>query len=254
MKSHGSEPTAMSDGIQLFCFPHAGAGALAFREWQKALGAEIQVRPVEMPGRGARRNEPPVRSIESLIGILVAELASEMTPPYAVFGHSLGAVLAFEVLCKYLRSGGPEPVRIFVSAHRAPHLPPAARPLYHLPDRDLARELNRLGSAAAHLLENPELRRIFFPVLRADLELSDTYCTPPPQRAFTCPITALAPTEDLRVRPHEVRAWAEWTAGEFDCVMMRGGHFYLEDPRCGLWDLLRQRLCPNGTQAAFCAR
>src|SRR5271170_5577451 len=146
-----SDPKAQ---LRLFCFPYAGAGALIFHKWSDALPREVEVCPIQLPGRGARLTEPPFTKLSCLIEALVRALDPLLDMPFAFFGHSLGALVGFELARELRRLARPQPVRLVVSAARAPRIPRRDRPIHALPEADLRVELSRLNGVPGKVLEN----------------------------------------------------------------------------------------------------
>jgi medium-chain acyl-[acyl-carrier-protein] hydrolase len=167
---------------------------------------------------------------------LVQQLAAALAPltrrtPYVLYGHSMGAWIAYELVRELQRLNRPLPEHLVVAGRRAPHLPASRSPLYQLPDAELIEAIDqRYGGIPAALLANAELMQIFLPVLRADFELLDTY-TWPGGEPLPVPITALAGTEDTTVTVPEVRGWRDYTTADFRLRMVAGGHFFHRDSK-----------------------
>jgi surfactin synthase thioesterase subunit len=233
-------------GIRLFCFPHAGAGSLAYQGWSRLLPPSIQVLPVLPPGRETRLREAPYTSIEPYVADLAAALAPELRPPYALFGHSLGALVAFE-LARRVRAGGlTAPAHLFVSGRIAPQLTEHRRILHRLPADDLARELTALGGLTRELdLGDHRLGRLLA-AIRADLTVNETYASRTEPELSTA-VTALGGTADPRVNDGELTAWCAQTSGKFALRTYQGGHFYLTEHRRALLGLIGRTLLPAAT-------
>lgn len=211
--------------VRLFCFPHAGGGSALFRPWRAAFGPAVQVRPVVLPGRESRLRERPHRDMAQLIPPLFDALVPYLDRPFALFGHSVGAVIAYEVARRCASAGVPGPLCLFASARRAPHLPPRHR--YHeLADGAFLAAVSALGGMPDEVLSQPELLDLFLPSLRADFQLNDTY-TPAAGPALGCPVAAYAADRDPEASRPEVAAWAYATSGPFRVRTFAGGHFYL---------------------------
>ncbi|MGE3272883.1 MAG: thioesterase II family protein, partial [Chloroflexota bacterium] len=162
--------------LRLFCLPFGGGGAQTYREWPAALGPDIEVWHAQLPGREARHREPPLTSLPPLVQPLAAAMLPYLDRPYAIFGHSMGALIAFELARLFRRLGAPAPTYLFVSARRAPHLPDWRPPLHTLPDADLVDHLNqRYNGLPRAVLESADLLRMFTPLIRADLTLTELY-------------------------------------------------------------------------------
>lgn len=206
--------------LRLFCLPHAGSGSAAFYRWKRLLPAGIDLCPVFLPGREVRLAELAYESSVPLVEELAVALQPHLDRPYAFFGHSMGALLAFELACAL------RPAHLFVSGRIAAHVAPPHRHIHALPDEELVAELGlRYGGSPQALLDDPDLREIFLPILRADLAVVESY-------AFThgaslaCPITAYTGTADGSVSDAGLAAWEQRTTGGFRLRRFEGDHFY----------------------------
>jgi medium-chain acyl-[acyl-carrier-protein] hydrolase len=218
----------MSPRIDLHCFPYAGGGALAFRGWQAALPPTIAVRVSNLPGREEFFGEAPLRSLKEAIGYLLETLVLRQQAPYAVFGHSMGTIVGFELLREIRRRGGPMPVHLFVSGMNAPQtLRLEDHQVHRLGDQELLAYLRALGGAPDDLLQDKELQRFFLPVLRADFELAGTFRYVPDE-PFGCPISAWGGDEDISTTREGLEAWDEQTTMSFRLRMLPGRHLFLQ--------------------------
>jgi medium-chain acyl-[acyl-carrier-protein] hydrolase len=211
--------------MRLLCVPHAGAGPSVFRAWHSAMPG-LEIVPVTLPGRESRFSEPPARDLTALVDDIIEQCASWHRTPFALFGHSMGALVGFELARALRRRRLPAPERLFVSAFRAPHLPQRRPPLHALPDVALKAALLRLQGTPREVLDQPELMQTVLPTLRRDLELVERYryrAEPP----LTCPVTCLAGVLDERVTGAELDAWRRHTKGAFGLRLFPGAHFYL---------------------------
>jgi medium-chain acyl-[acyl-carrier-protein] hydrolase len=227
--------------LRLFCFPYAGSGASIFRTWADGLPADVEVCPVQFPGRGTRLTEVPFTQISPLIEALTQALDPLLDKPFAFFGHSLGALVGFELARQLRRQSGVQPVRLFVSADRAPQILHRDRPLHALPEGELLVELHRLNGIPGKVLEEAELMQIMLPVLRADFAVYETYvyATEPP---LSCPISALGGLQDQRVGRGDLEAWREQTNSSFSLRMFPGDHFFWNTMQPLLLQALSQEL------------
>jgi len=228
---------------QLFCFTHAGGGPSFFRPWRAPLAPEIAVRRVLLPGREGRLEEPPRRRITELIEPLCAALEPHLDQPYALFGHSMGAVVAFEVARWFSASSRVGPTCLIVSGRQAPGLASRSR-LSELPDDQFIAEVGRLNGIPPEVLGEPELLEMVLPALRADFELAETY-RPLPGGRLNCPVTAYLSTGDPEVDYAGVRRWREVTTGEFATRVFGGDHFYLKGGRPDVLDAIRDDVRPE---------
>jgi medium-chain acyl-[acyl-carrier-protein] hydrolase len=223
------KPSATSR-VRLFCFPYAGAGSQIFRTWPDALPADVEVCPVQLPGRGTRLTERPFTQLSPLVEALTEALVPLLDKPFAFFGHSLGALVSFEVARRIRRDSGLHPVRLFVSACSAPDLPHRGRTIYDLPKKEFLAELRRLNGTPSELLGHEELMEIVLPLLRADFAIYENYAysADPP---LNCPILAFGGLQDRRVNRRDLEAWRAHTNASFSLRMLPGDHFFFTQPR-----------------------
>ncbi len=212
--------------LRLLCFPYAGGGALAYRGWAAQVPEEIDVLPVQLPGRERRLREPPFTRVATLVEAAAEGLLPHLDRPFAVFGHSMGALVGYELIQRLRREHGLEPVRLLVSARSAPQLPPDPDDDYKLPDPELIERLREINGTPTEVLEHPELMELMLPLLRADFELNDTY-EPIAHPALECPVTAFGGLEDDETPKDDLEPWGEVTRGPFKLRMFPGDHFYL---------------------------
>lgn len=229
--------------VKLFCFPFAGGGATAYHGLAQMLPAEIETLPIVLPGRERRMAEPPLRRMPALVAALFAGLESELAPPFAFFGHSLGALVAYALAVRLAEAARPGPVRLFAAGCRAPHLPDPDPPVHFLPEAEFRAELVRLGGTPPEILAHAELMELFLPVLRADFELNETYRAEP-LVPLDCPLTLIGGESDSKARPSDVEAWREATRSEARIEWLREGHFFLNTSRHALRDIIVRDLEP----------
>lgn len=211
---------------RLVCFPHAGGSAPYFYHVGRMLAPGLDVLAVQYPGRQERRHEPVIESVPELADRVVAELRPWLDRPFALFGHSLGAVLAYEV-ARRLEAEGRRPLGLLASGHRAPHV--ERHDTAHLLDDDgLIAELRRLSGTDDALLDDDELLRLVLPCVRGDYKAAETYAYRPGP-PLSCPVVGLTGDADPLVPVAEARGWAEHTTGGFELDVLPGGHFYLND-------------------------
>ncbi len=216
---HQTEEASM----RLFCFPYAGGGASIFRGWQEHLPHSVAVCPVRMPGRETRLSEPAFDRMERLIPALREAIGPHLDKPFAFFGHSMGAAVAFELA----RSLASRPLALLVAGARAPQLRRDHVPPPPPSDEDLIEELQRLNGIPQELLEHRELMHLALPALRADATLYRNYVFQegPP---LDCPIRTYGGREDERITRDHLEAWAGETTQSFKLEMFPGGHFFLQ--------------------------
>ena len=205
--------------LRVYFFPHAGGSASTYL-WGRHFPADIEVSAVQLPGRESRFLEAPVTAMESAVDELAPTILSTVDLPFAFFGHSMGALLAYHVARRLAEDGSPLPQRLYVSARRAPHLGDR-EPIHLLPDAEM---LARLGDSRIAQLD-PELREMILPILRADLTMCETYRYAPGP-PLPCPITAFGGRDDELADESEIVAWRLHTSAEFEVRIFPGGHFY----------------------------
>ncbi|MBM9509325.1 thioesterase II family protein [Actinacidiphila acididurans] len=212
--------------IRLFCLPYAGGSAAAYRDWPALAPADIQVCPVELPGRGGRFGEPPFLRMRPLAGALAAAIAPYLDRPFAVFGHSMGGLLGFELTRTLRRRGLPLPAHLFVSATAAPGTPRARPPIHGAPDAEVVAELRRLGGTPREVLEDGELMALTLPTIRADFSALETY-EYLPEPPLPVPVTVLGGTDDPLVPVRDLDGWRGQSAAGARLRVLPGGHFYV---------------------------
>ena len=213
--------------VRLYCFPHAGGGASIYRTWPGALPPQIEVLPVQLPGREARIREPAFTGLPPLIANLLPALGRGLLGgPVAFFGHSMGALIAYELARALRGAGSPRPLHLFVSARRAPDLPARTEPIHALPEPEFRQRLRELNGTPEAVLEHPELMELVGPTLRADFTLIESY-EPVSAPPLDCPITAFGGVDDRDVSEEEVASWRRFTTAGFQLRMLPGDHFFL---------------------------
>jgi surfactin synthase thioesterase subunit len=231
--------------VRLFCFPYAGAGASVFRDWSSALPATIEVVPVQYPGRENRVRETLINRIERLVTTLRGELG-DLNIPFAFFGHSMGALVSYELARKLHEEGKPGPVHLFVSGRRAPDRIDEDPLLHQSDNHTLIEKLREFEGTPEAIFQYPELLAFWVQIFRADLEACETYeygnGTP-----LSCPITAFGGLEDTHVSQADIVAWQRHTRGEFASHMLPGNHFFLKQSR----EKLLNTICDDLNRAGF---
>jgi len=226
---------------RLFCFPYAGAGAAVFRQWADDLPSDVELCIPCLPGRDARQDEPPATDMV----VLATELAEGLRPltdrPYALFGHSMGAFIAFD-LAQALAAAGAAPSLLFASAQRGPRLPYPGRPIFDLPNPEfLTAVRERYQAIPEPLLRQPEMMDILLRRLRGDFTLVEDYRYRA-QGPLSCPIIALGGLEDPLIGKSQLEAWSLETTARFDLQRLPGGHFYINEARPALLAVIRAHL------------
>jgi len=216
-----------------------------FRAWSDGLPADVEVCPVQLPGRGTRLLEPPFTRLSPLIQALTEAIFPLLDKPFAFFGHSLGALVSFELARQLRRQYAVQPVRLFISADRAPQIPNRDPPTHSLPEGEFLMAVRRLNGTPREVLEDEELRQIMLLLLRADFAVYETYeySTEPP---LNCPISAFGGLQDHRVSRGDLEAWRDQTNVSFSLRMFPGDHFFLNTTQPVLLRVLSQELRGDG--------
>ncbi len=225
-------------GLTLFCFPYAGGGASAYRRWKENLPAGIEIARIQLPGRENRIRERPLASMDKLAPAVAAGILQSADRPFIFYGHSLGARIAFETVRVLRRQGGVQPRHLFVGASDAPQSPWPYPLLHQLPENEFIDAMQRrYGGVPQPVIDDPELRALLIPTLRADVELMETYrySFEPP---LDCSITAFAGTQDRMVSRAMMDGWRDQTNQRFQLHLITGDHFFLNSANKTLLDLI----------------
>jgi len=212
--------------MRLFCFAYAGASAAIFREWINPLAPSLEVMAVELPGHGSRRDEEPFCAMGPLIDNLVPALLPELNKPFAIFGHSLGALIGYELARQLYTRAGLQPRRLFVAGHSAPSCKRSSKLVHNLPEEEFIAELRRLNGTPPDILANSELMSLMLPLLRADFCMNETYqhrSSP----VLSCPVSAYGAIADTEVSSEDISAWRSITKGPFSSLLFEGDHFFI---------------------------
>lgn len=223
--------------MRLFCLPYAGGSSREFRGWTKALPGFVEVCPVELPGRGRRMGEPCYTRLLELVGAISKGLAPYLDVPFAFFGHSMGAILAFELARTLRREHGCLPRCLFVSGRRAPQLPDSRPSPYALLEHEFIDEVRKLNGTPREVLEHRELMEVMLPILRADFELVRSY-EYSYEFPLECRIIAFGGKEDDEETREKIEPWRQQTTGGFSLRMLPGDHFFVESSQSLLLHLV----------------
>ena len=229
--------------VRLFCLPYAGGGASIFRSWAARLPAGIQLCPIQLPEREERLREPAPTRVAAAVAQLTAALQRYLDRPYAIFGHSMGALLAFELAREFQRRGVRAPARLFLSAHRAPNLPRAGSLLHTLDDPSLIAELRRIGGTPDEVLAHDELMALALRTLRADFELCETYDYVP-GGPLDVPLTIMGGAGDREVPLASLDDWRHASSRAVTQRIFPGDHFYLHESSPAVVAAIREDLGP----------
>lgn len=231
--------------LRLFCFPYAGGRASAFNSWVDELPLDvrrqIELYSVRLPGREASRTERLFTQLSPILDVLAPIICSYLSLPFVFFGHSMGALISFELARQLRRQRMPEPVHMVVSGHRAPQLPDPHPPIHQLPDLEFLAKVRNLGGTPEEVLQKPELMELLLPIIRADLAVCEryVYITEAP---LDCSITAFGGIDDGRVSRRELSAWHVQTGKSFFVRMFPGDHFFIQSAQPHVVRVLGQDL------------
>jgi medium-chain acyl-[acyl-carrier-protein] hydrolase len=218
-------------GHRIFCFPHAGVGPSVFRGWPDQLAADAEVCLIQLPGREGRLRETPFVSIAALMPALVEEMLPFLDRPFAFYGHSLGATIAFECALNLRRTMRLQPMHFFAGASPAPRMPWNHSPMRSLPEDHFVSEVEkRYGALPPEVISDAEMRALVLPILRADVAMIEEYVYSP-DAPLDCGITVFGGLKDNMVKRPDLEAWREHTSGCFRLQMLDGNHLFLKSHR-----------------------
>jgi medium-chain acyl-[acyl-carrier-protein] hydrolase len=228
--------------IRLFCFPYAGGGAHIYFPWQAQLPDWIEICAIQLPGRGMRFADIPYSQHQPIIEQVLDAIKDYMDKPYAIFGHSMGALLAYELAQAIEQSSLAKPEHLFVSGRRAMHIPSSSKAIYNLDDKDLIAELRQLNGTPAEVLANQELMNLLLPVIRADFKLCDTYEYNEQYESLNINITTFEGSQDHKAQGKYMTAWKDLTSGDVNALQLAGDHFFIHSQEQQLLTLLKDKL------------
>jgi medium-chain acyl-[acyl-carrier-protein] hydrolase len=227
--------------IRLFCFSYAGGGASLFCTWPHDLSPDIEICAIQLPGRESRLTEAPYAEMGPLIDMLSAKIGPLLDRPFAFFGHSMGALVSFELARSLRRRSNLSPLHLIVSGRGAAHRSPRVVVDHRLPTDEMIGALRRLDGTPEEVLLNRELMELVLPTIRADFAVCGTYAyrhEPP----LACPITAFGSRTDPHVSIDDLAAWRAQTNGPFSLRTFEGGHFFVRDARTSVLRAVQQTL------------
>lgn len=227
--------------FRLFCFPYSGGAASVYYPWANMFPDLIEVCTVQYPGHGTRISEKLCYQLNELIKLALPAFLPYLDMPFGFFGHSMGALVSYELAHALVNSYNPAPAYLFVSGHNAPHLPDLESPIHDLPETEFVEKLRVLNGTPEDVLQNVELKEIILPILRADFTLCETYLyqpTPP----LNCPICACGGLQDHYLDKNGLDAWRMHTTASFTARMFPGDHFYLNGSRIYLLQVIAREL------------
>ncbi|MFN2123565.1 MAG: thioesterase II family protein [Candidatus Promineifilaceae bacterium] len=230
--------------LRLICFPNSGSGPVIFYKWPSYLPPEVELWGIRLPGRETRISEPAYTQLPELVERTAEVLQPYLDRPYALFGHSLGALTSYELAHHFQKLGLSQPVHLLLSGHRAPHRPPLNPPYHQTEDKVFLEHLRQFNGTPDAILQNEELIKLMLPGLRADFTVWETYTynNHPP---LDCPMSIFGSFGDPEATAFDFEAWREHTSGPFTLRMFDGGHFYFQNDLASFLQIISETLQPH---------
>lgn len=227
--------------VKLFCIPYAGGSAAIYNSW-KNICESIEVQPIELSGRGARHSEPLYNNlgeaVEDIYNTIVKKAGDS---EFLIYGHSMGALLAYEVYNKLFERNNRLPTHLYVSGRQAPHSRRKKRSIHNLPYEEFKQSVMELGGTPPEFFDIPELSNLFIPILRSDFKICETYQYEEKRNKIQCPITVLSGLRD-DINIEEIEAWKEHTKGSVNVKLFDGGHFFIHEYKREILQIIRNNL------------
>ncbi len=230
--------------LRLICFPYAGGGPAIFHQWAALLPANVELVAVRLPGRETRIREKPFTRLTDVVKEVSGILRPFFRHPFAIFGHSVGALTAYELTQHIRQTTDYQPVHLLLSGHRAAHRPPINPPFHHLDEATFLERVKNFDGTPAAFFEQKELVELMLPCLRADFEVWETYQYSPHQ-PLDIPLTIYGSDGDSEAKLADFEAWKQHTTGAFKLHMFNGGHFYFQKDLPAFLNLISQTLDPH---------
>ena len=230
--------------MRLFCFPYAGGGSAIYRPWSRQLPRHIEMVPALLPGRELRLREPAYTRVEQLVDALAREIFPYLDKPFVFYGHSMGAILSFELARRLRSERGVEPEHLFISGRRSPRVPRRDPYIHELPDPEFVAEIEQLNGTPREVIEHKELMEMVIPMLRADFAVCHMY-TYVPGKPLRCPITVLGGTRDDTTAREDLEGWHDETTGHCRIHMLEGDHFFINQQQATILPIITRSLPPD---------
>ncbi len=229
--------------IKLFCLPFAGSSAMFYYSWQRRLHPSIELRPIEIAGRGKRNNELFYDSIAEAVKDILEKIKEELdSSSFAFYGHSMGTLLVYEVIHQLVEETQREPIHSFFTGRYPPHVGYKGKRMHKLPDNEFLEELNKIGGTSAEFFANKELIDLFLPILRADYKIVEEYEHKPKERKFNHEITVIGGKKDEHVTLEDLNEWRAITNKTCNVYQLDGGHFFIKELQDNVVDLINFHL------------
>lgn len=228
--------------IKLFCLPYAGGSATIYRKWKEHLHPQIECVPIELAGRGLRFSEPLYTSWHQAIEDLFDRVKPYLDgSPVALFGYSMGSMLAFELAHKVKDWTGRDPQHVFLAARSAPDRQRKRRSIHHLPDAEFLDEVMKMGGTPDEIKKHKDLLHLFLPILRADFTIIETYECFPKETKLNCNFTVLGGAKD-NIHNEDLMAWNAYTDGHTSLYQLDGDHFFIHHNMDQMIHLIHQKI------------
>ncbi|TYQ15092.1 UNVERIFIED_CONTAM: surfactin synthase thioesterase subunit [Acetivibrio alkalicellulosi] len=227
--------------INLFCFPYAGASSMIYAKWKNNILKYIDILPVELAGRGRRFNDPFYNSIDEAVDDIYNSIKKVIDEsPYALFGHSMGAVIVYELYYKLREHGHNIPEHIFLSG-RGPSFKPSEENIHNLKDEEFLKKVMEYGGTPDEVANNKELLDFFLPILRADFKMINLYSSIKRDEKIISNTTVLTGKSDATIK-EDIGKWSEYISGEFELVTFDGGHFFIHNNEEKILSIIKRKL------------
>jgi medium-chain acyl-[acyl-carrier-protein] hydrolase len=213
--------------VRLFCFPYAGGGASTFHRWPEYLPDDIELNAIQLPGHETRIGDNPYVELSLLLQELMRVLRPFFTQPFAFLGHSMGALIGYELARAIRREGGALPSVLFLSGLRALQIPNPDPPLHDLSERHFLQQLQSRYGMPVNLMQKSELLEVFLPLLRANFRMCETYVYTP-EAPLDCPLSVFGGLQDARISRDDLAAWRVQTNCDLRLRMLEGDHYFFE--------------------------
>lgn len=223
--------------MRLFCIPYAGSGASMYRDWHVSVRDDVEVIGIQLPGRENRFSDPHLTSIDTVVEQLVRVMSSYADKPFVLFGHSMGALIGFELTRALQRLRLPAPRHLIVSGTCAPPRRHTEDPIHQLSDDVFLEKIRHFNGTPKSLLQDEELMKLFIPLLRADFHIAETYRYEE-RGPIWCPLTALGGDGDDGVSLEDLSAWSTVCRAGYEQHVFRGDHFFIHNHKTAIIDLV----------------
>ena len=240
------------DKIKLFCFPYAGGSSTIYNKWNPFLDDRIILEPIELPGRGLKIKEDLIASLEELIDYIMIRIRSDIFSGdlYALFGHSMGALIVHQLLEKFLEEKIPMPIHAFFSGREAPHIERKTKNYHLMDDEAFIDSVKKMGGTPPGFFEHPELVNVFLPVLKNDFQIADTEAYNRNYLKRSLNVTALFGKEE-RFCETEREGWKDYTSGICSIKYFEGDHFFINNRYKEITRLINNQLLPLNTNHSY---